>query len=97
MGESLRTPSLEFYLAFHTVPEFKKSNVTKAKPLESTEVTSFTKHFVYPQLWNWMIARLVDDSWFHTIVHKCSMGHGQVPLPLSRLVDIPVQRLKSVL
>ena len=96
VGESLRTSSLELYLAFHIVTEFKKSNVTKAKPLEGTKVTSFTKHFVYPQLWNWMFARLVDGSRFHTIVHECSMDHGQVLPPLSRLVDMPVQRLESV-
>ena len=76
VGESLRTPSLEVYLAFHIVTEFKKSNVTKAKPLESTKVTSFTKHFVYPQLWNWMIARLVDGF---QVPYNCSqVFHGSM-------------------
>ena len=96
VGESLRTPSLVLCSAFHIVTEFKKSKVAKAKPLGSTRVTSFTKRFVCPQNWNWRFAHLVDGSKFHSIVHKCSMDHVQVHLLFSRLDDMQVQRLESV-
>lgn len=60
MGESLRTPSLGVFYAFHIDTEFKGSNVTKAEPFEGTGVNSFANRFKFPQNWNCMSAHRVS-------------------------------------